>query len=203
MFVELESRPRHIITADTEDILGGVLLTRTGVVVDTAENSEAYEEALDSVDRYTNKNDELGELGILRAVYVSARERVPFINNLQYGELLKKMAIARSADDDLLTQEHRVGLSEFIGSGGICQENALFQATLLTLLRERGDLSGAIKLESIRPDGAHPDRHIRTSYATPEDVYVLDIEFGGVRAASWSSYDSARLAPIPTWRTTE
>lgn len=178
----LEERGRQVIRAGTE-ILGGVLLTRTGIVVDTEENPEPYEDILRTLDdtwKFEEENYldwERSNPVILKAINREVDKRIKFAGTQDYGRILRREAESR--DLQHLTQSDKIGLSTFITSGsGICHQSALLSATLIRLLQQRGDIGGEVSLESGRPNQDHPDRHTFVKFSDAGENFTIDMVSG-------------------------
>lgn len=151
---------RHVIEEGTE-ILGGVLLTRAGIVVDNTENPGAYQAVLEAVDRELPVDGPDHAIDVLSAVGRVVGRVMPYDTD-EYRRLLKKEASARG--EDYLGPEDRIGLSGFINVGGICHQQALLEATMVRLLQLRGDLGGSVSVVSGLPGPDHPDRHTKAVF---------------------------------------
>lgn len=167
-----ESRERPIIKSGTE-ILGGVLLTRTGIAVDTDENPTVYRSVLDEVDEKMERAEDQSAHTLLQAVDCVVKRRISY-DLRTYRKILKTNA------EDLgvqhLTPYHQIGLSEFIYAGvGICHQYSLLAGVVLRQLQERGDLGGRVSLESGCPNPDHPDRHTMVTFTEDDQSFALQI----------------------------
>jgi hypothetical protein len=168
---------RHIIKSNT-DVLGGVLLTRTGIVVDLEENPEPYEYTYRTVDEeYVVEADTPAE-DVAEAVVRSVRAAIPF-DTYEYKKVIRNEAAARGVTR--LTPDDRIGLSEFFFKGGLCHQQALLTATTLTLLQQRRGIEGKISVDSTMPNEHDPDRHVLVRYTTEDADLLLDSLGTGVR----------------------
>lgn len=174
----LESRERHVIEPGSE-ILGGILLTRAGIVVDTEENPQVYEAVLAGVDERLARRSDIGTPIILKAIKAEASQRV--MHHVRgYAKILNSEAEKRGRSR--LGPEDEIGLSTFMSYGiGICQQHALLSGATVRMLQQRGDLGdGAVSLESGRPGPLHPDRHVMVDFSEAESGETFTIEATGV-----------------------
>jgi hypothetical protein len=188
----VESHGRHVIREGTE-ILGGVLLTRAGIVVDVEENPEPYQAILADIDRSLARSEAVSIHTILRTVKSTAKEQIPHQGD-RYFETLRDEAALH--DVQRLTPDHHIALSRFLGRGGICHQQSLLDATMLQLLQQRGDIEGTVNLESCLPSKVHPDRHTRVAYTAGGHDYILD--HVGVHPIFDPAPDSLMLVPNST-----
>lgn len=180
----IERRDRTVI-AEGSEILGGVFLSRVGIVIDVDENPEPYQKAMDMIDARLAKSvklgDELTNLEILTAVERTAHKLAPY-NPRGYTKLLKNQA--QQLGIDQLTEQDQIGLSTFITEregvfawpiGGTCQHYTLLNGALISLLQQRETLGGTVAVQSTRPDAHHPDRHTRIVFVDEPNKYIIDI----------------------------
>ena len=89
----LEVRERPIITPGSE-ILGGVLLTRTGIVVDYDENPAPYEHVYGVVDGQLSSEQMTEPPVVAEAVHATVKTLLPYSED-QYKAILKKQVELR------------------------------------------------------------------------------------------------------------
>jgi hypothetical protein len=182
----LEVGDRPTIEEGSE-IIGGVLLTRVGVVVDLEENPKPYLKAMEMVDGWLEPPELEWEepntvKEILLAVDRAAKRYAP-TRIRYYEEFLAEQAKLRGVDR--LTNQDQIGLSSFILDrevygpvGGICHQRTLLTASLICMLQNRGILGGSVSVQSGRPNPQHPDRHTSVSFIDGEEEFVLDAASG-------------------------
>ncbi len=166
----LEVRERPIITPGSE-ILGGVLLTRTGIVVDYDENPAPYEHVYGVVDGQLSSEQMTEPPVVAEAVHATVKTLLPYSED-QYKAILKKQVELRGGSH--LDRDDQVGLSTFIFNGGICHQQALLSGAMFTLLKQRRALAAEISIESAIPNEAHPDRHVRAVLRTDTEFIALE-----------------------------
>lgn len=184
----LEVRDRPIIV-EGSPILGGVLLSRVGIVVDVDENPQPYRAAMEAtqlrIDQIAELGNPLTNSAILYAVDRAARKYAPY-SPVSYINALQIEAQLRGKNR--LDVVDRVGLSTFIAEGGreyfdlpiggTCQHYSLLSGALIELLQQAGVLGGSVTIQSTRPNAYHPDRHTRTVFVDASERFFLDIVSG-------------------------
>lgn len=166
----LEARERPIITAGSE-IMGGVLLTRTGIVVDYDENPTPYEQVYGVVNGQLTDEQAAQPPAVAEAVHSTVKMLLPYSED-RYKDILGKQAEAKGVVS--LRPDDRIGLSVFIFEGGICHQQALLAGAMFTLFKQRRSLDAEISVESTIPNKAHPDRHVRAVLRTDTEHIALE-----------------------------
>lgn len=149
-------------------ILGAVFTGRAGVYVDFTESPTPYTLAIKQVDMVASSNGDESLENTLNGIVAVTNRFIPF-NLSEYERVLKEQALMQGVSR--LTPQHSVGLSNFIGRAGICQEHALFSSAILSIIQERKvatqlsqTLNGTIRVRSTSPYSTDTNRHLATYY---------------------------------------
>jgi len=172
----LQSRERHVIEEGTE-VLGGVLQTRVGVVVDFDENPDIYYGVLSDIDDRLAKRSDVSTSVILKTVEAVVGKKINHYPR-GYQHILSNEAESQSIRR--LEPTHEMGLSKFVHlEVGICHQHTLLSATMLRLLQERGDIGGTVSVESPRGNKWYADRHTNVAFSEGGENFTVNVA-GGV-----------------------
>lgn len=174
-------RERFVIQNGTP-VLGGVFLSRLGIVVDTDTNPTFYNAMVNQVkgDLEIKEPEENTPYDIAYSVHRLARVLTP-LQIPSYPRVLSTMASVTGKKH--LEPSDEFPLSAFIGGPCICHQRTLLEASLLELLKDEGVLGAEVDITTrwTQPSEDHPDRHIQTLVNTGDtdiNKIVLDAAFG-------------------------
>lgn len=163
---QLNGRP---VIGFGNEILGGVMLSHTALVVDVVEHPETFEELYDKV---LGRLDDDSPLAIGQTITQVIQEEVPTAPDVVIGVLKDA---AREVGKRRVGIMDEIGLSEYLERhGGTCHHQSLTAAVMLRLLQKRRGVDGTVDIDRF---SFEPGSHAWGRWTRDESVIIVDPAF--------------------------